>query len=489
MLLLLLLSWIVIKLSLVFRVVACIPAIRLSSSPSESKPANRVEARFVQTAEIRESPSTDAVDRQAASQRVASPAELSSKAENAKEQLAETFKVIRRCLFIEVAFRSLQILINFFQVIAVALSLNVNWTSSIIHLLSSVGQRHSERGTRKLKLLLCIDFLGGAATETMTLPFDCLLPPDASIPRSVIKMIISMSIPVLVATFFAVFWTIAFYKFAKTWQYLAKKLLLSYLVVAYISYESVTKTAVNILVCVTADVSCGGEVGTSVDYWAVDTSVECYEGAHSVLVGTLGWPVVLLFSLGFPVGLAFALVSVRRYAPERDVWYNEATGFLYRAYGDRFFFWESMIMLRKSLLAVIVAYGYTLGPNMQCVLALGVLTAALYLHTLLRPFNKAFDQLNAYEGASLFVAQLTFISGLVLNDSRVTYESQILLSIVLFLAIGGLSCFLLSRIFKSLAKYSRIVLEIEGIDSIESWGSIHAVWEFFSLSIAERFFD
>ena len=371
--------------------------------------------------------------------------------------------------------------------VAVAISLNMNWTASIIHLLSTVGQWRSKRGTRQLKVRVYVDFLGGAATETVTLPIDCFLPSDASIPRSVLRTIIFMGIPVLVAVFFAVFWAIALYKFAKTWQYFAKRLLLSYLVIAYISYESITKTAVNILVCVKADVSCGGAVKPSHDYWAVDTSVECYEGAHSVLVGTLGWPVVLLFSLGFPVGLAFALVSVRRYAPERDVWYNEATGFLYRAYDDRFFFWESMIMLRKSLLAVVVAFGYTLGPNIQCVLALSVLTIARYCHTLCRPFDQAFDELNAYESASLFVSQLAFMGGLLFNDSRVTSEVHILLTVILFLAIGGLSVFFFSRILISLATYSRIALKIKGIDYAESWGSIRVVCALFSVRAKERF--
>ena len=295
-----------------------------------------------------------------------------------------------------------------------------------------------------------------------------------------------MGIPILVAIFFAVFWAIALYQFAKTWHYFAKRLVLSYLVVAYIAYESVTKTAVNVLVCITIDHFCD-DTSASSRFWAVDTSVECNEGSHSVLVGTLGWPVVLLFSLGFPVGLAFALVFIRRYAPERDVWYNEATGFLYRAYDDRFFFWESMIMLRKSLLAVIVAFGYSLGPNMQCVLALGVLTVARYFHTLCRPFDQAFDELNAYESASLFVSQLAFIGGLLFNDSYVANEVHILVTVVLFLAIGGLSFFFFSRIIISLTTYSRIALTIKGIDDVESWGSIRVICALFSVRAKERF--
>ena len=363
----------------------------------------------------------------------------------------------------------------------------MNWTASIIRLFSVVGQWCSIRGTCRFHFLLRADFLGGAATETVTLPIDCFLPSDASIPRSVLRTIIFMAIPVMVAVFFAVFWAIALYKFAKTWQYLAKRLLLSYLVIAYISYESVTKTAVNILVCVTADVSCGGAVKPSHDYWAVDTSVECYEGAHSVLVGTLGWPVVLLFSLGFPVGLAFALVSVRRYAPERDVWYNEATGFLYRAYDDRFFFWESMIMLRKSLLAVIVAFGYTLGPNIQGVLAISVLTAALYFHTLFRPFDRAFDQLNAYESASLVVSQLAFISGLLLSDDRVSEEVHILLSIFLITAIGGLSFFFFRSFCRTFVSYARIQFKLDGVEDVEAWSQARVLFTFLALRVQKYF--
>ena len=293
-----------------------------------------------------------------------------------------------------------------------------------------------------------------------------------------------MGIPVLVAIFFAVFWAIALYQFAKTWQYFAKRLILSYLVIAYIAYESVTKTAVNVLVCVRADISC--DRSASSRYWAVDTSVECNEGSHSVLVGTLGWPVVLLFTLGFPVGLAFALVFIRRYAPERDVWYNEATGFLYRAYDDRFFFWESMIMLRKSLLAVIVAFGYSLGPNIQGVLAISVLTAALYFHTLFRPFDKAFDQLNAYESASLVVSQLTFISGLLLSDDRVSEEVHVLLSTFLIISVGGLSFFFLLTFCNTFVSYARIQFRLDGLEDVESWSHARVLFSFLALRVQKH---
>ena len=293
-----------------------------------------------------------------------------------------------------------------------------------------------------------------------------------------------MTIPALIVAFFVIFWIAASYKCAQTWMYCAKRILLSYLVVIYLAYVTITKTAANALLCIRVHES--DDEATL--YWAMDTSIQCYQASHAVLVGAFALPALLIVSFGFPVTLAIVLIRARRPEPSSmPSWLTESTGFLYRAYDDKLSFWESIIMLRKSLLAVIVASGSVLDGNVQGVMAVCVLTVALYIHTLFQPFKKEFGPLNLYEGASLVVSQLTFVSGSLFNNDSVEESVRILLTVFLWMMIIALSFFLLFRLIGAIVCYSYAFFEVEGIDIPDTWGPCRVFYKFLALKCREQF--
>ena len=275
-------------------------------------------------------------------------------------------------------------------------------------------------------------------------------------------------------------------KFNESIWYFGKRALLSSLAVAYLTYLSVTKMAVNTLYCIKVHDSYDTDIDHTTHYWAVDTSLKCFRGSHAVLAAVVGWPVVIVVSFGLPTALAYALMKLHPTETNDNQWITEACGFLFRAYKERFIFWESTVMLRKALLAIVVVFSYPLGTNIQSILAIFVLASSVYMHVSCQPFKEDFDFLNAYETASLIISQLTFASGVLFNDSRLSDAVRVLLTVSLSLAISGLFCLLMFKIFRSIEIYARAVLVCDGVDAAIDWG-MYRVLRIYSSRIVARF--
>ena len=277
------------------------------------------------------------------------------------------------------------------------------------------------------------EFLGGLTTEATVRSFDCLITEDAALPRSVILTIVGLSVPVSVWCIYFVIWWLFKSLYANSFSYLIQRSLLSLNVVSYVAYIGVTKTVINILNCIKVHDSTVFLQDSITYYWAVDTSQECLSGSHAVLAGVAGFPILILFTVSFPLVSAAILLTRRSRTSLLNKWLFATAGFMYRSYNPKFIFWESIIMLRKALLAIVVVFAYPLGGNLQGVLSSCVLIIALYVQAYCRPYRKEFKELNFYEGLSLLVSTLTFVAGLFFNDTRTSNTSRILLTVIVFL--------------------------------------------------------
>ncbi len=298
-----------------------------------------------------------------------------------------------------------------------------------------------------------------------------------------LRSIVHLLIPLGILAFYIFFWLFLTWKYDENTWYFARRALLSFLAVAYLTYISITKTAVNILHCITIHDATDFENDYTDKYWALDTSLRCYVGSHAVLVSTVGWPILIVFSFGLPVMLTYILIRQRSQEPGLNPWLADATGFLYRAYKDRFIFWESIVMLRKAILTVVVTLSYPLGANIQGILAVCVLALAIYIHVTCRPFDEPYDFLNTFETASLVVSQLTFASGLFFNDDRTSGTVKVLLSLLLSAAICGLFLFLSYAFMKSAEIHLRTVCEEEGREGVQEWSTLRVLRTYLSARV------
>ena len=392
---------------------------------------------------------------------------------------------IAACLSILIAFWDCQITVNFLQVVASAASINADWNTWMLSLLSTAGQDASGSDLAVLMVYVLVDFVSGAASEGIVLSIDCFFDAEQDPTRSIIRTVIYLLVPVVVLLFYIAFWLTLMWSLNENVWYFARRALLSFLVVAYLTYVSITRTAVNALYCIDVHDSMEVDVDRIDRFWAVDTSFKCYKGSHAVLATMVGWPVVIVISAGLPIALIYALIKQRSLEADKILWFSDATSFLYRAYKERFVFWESIIMFRKAILATIIVFCYPLGANIQGILALSVLTCATYVHFSCQPYKKEFDALNSYETASLIVSQLTFAAGLLFSDERTSNTAKVLLTISLSLAISGLFLFFLHKTLKTAEIYVRAVLKEEGAMEAQEGGMCRVLAAYCLSSIAD----
>ena len=328
-----------------------------------------------------------------------------------------------------------------------------------------------------------VDFLSGATNAGIALSVDCLFDAHNDPSRSMLRSVIHILIPSGILACYILFWILLTWKYDENTWYFARRASLSFLAVAYLTYFSITKTAVNTLYCITIHDSTDFANDYTDRYWALDTSLRCYVGSHAALASTVGWPILIVFSFGLPVMLTYMLIKHRSQESGLHPWLADATGFLYRAYKDRFIFWESIVLLRKAILTLVVVFSYPLGANIQGILAVCVLAVAIYIHVTCRPFDEPYDFLNTLETASLVVSQLTFATGLFFNDDRTSGATKVLLTLLLSLAICGLFLVLSYAFMKSAEVHLRTVLEEEGRRGVRAWSTLRVLRTFFSAHV------
>ena len=313
-------------------------------------------------------------------------------------------------------------------------------------------------------MLCSAEFVGAVTSEAVNRSVDCLIPAEASLHRSIAGTLVDVLQPIACICVFAVFWLVIKIISNKPLMYLLKCCILSALVVCCVSYISITKTLVNILNCVEVYDSTLIGIDATTVYWTVDTSVECYEGSHAALAFLLAWPFLFIFTLGFPLAIAY-LTGKTVTDDYKDGWIYAVAGFVYRSYSKKYIFWESVIMSRKAVLAVVVVFSYDLGANIQAVLASFVLIVALFFQMKCRPYREEFDCLNDVESLSLLLSSLTFVSSIFFTDDRVSYGVRVLMSVFLFCTNVFFFLYLLALLVTFAAMYLRSVLVREEVHS------------------------
>ena len=264
----------------------------------------------------------------------------------------------------------------------------------------------------------------------------------------------------------------------RTVTYLIRRCSTSFFVVVYLTYLAFTKTAMDVHSCIDVHDDFDVQFDGTTKYWSDDTSLKCHEGTHRVLAATIGWPVLIIVSIGCPIALAVFLLVERQRDVLKDEWLLEACGFLHHSYSHRYVFWEALIFLRKALLASIAVFSYSLGGNLQGILAVIVLIFFLYLQIICRPFREEFDELNELESFSLLVSLLTFATGLFLDDDHASQPVRILLTASTCVCMLGLLFFLCFSFLNVAASYAKKALVLEGIAHRPDGGTCHVLFVF-----------
>eukprot|EP00210_Caulerpa_lentillifera_P008825 g8421.t1 len=338
---------------------------------------------------------------------------------------------------------TLKVLINFLQVTAAAAAIRVRWTDGLIGMFEAA------------------DYGGSLTSGVFSQHLDCLLSSSSSSTRAALRILFNFLIPLVIIGILVLFWTVLSYRKEKNMSYLWKRAMLSAITVVYVSYLGLTLSAVRVFYCVDVKDSDNPFEDSQSSYWAVDTSIRCFRGRHLTLIG-ISVLILSIVSACFPLISAIILLFNKTSNGTHNPWVSEAMGFLFRAFKDRFLFWESLVMLRKACLSLVVVFGYPLGAQVQSLLAIYIVAFALYIHLRCRPFRKEFNSLNYYEETSLIASCFTFIAGQFFEAETCSDTTRAIIAATILSVNISVFLILLSAFFQSILETLRTSLESQG---------------------------
>ncbi|KXZ43208.1 hypothetical protein GPECTOR_97g746 [Gonium pectorale] len=253
---------------------------------------------------------------------------------------------------------------------------------------------------------------------------DCSLP-DSGVPKAVGRVLVSVFVPFILMALSVPVWAVVMkvrsdsrvLRGKPAWDaatYLPPRLIMTAITIVFFAYPSVTEALLGIFSCPQLDqagASYFAELEAVGRFWAEDYNMKCYTGAHRTLTLALGVPGVILFSCGVPAWIAWFLG--RNQDKLRDRKFYRAYGFLYSDYEDRCFAWESAIMLRKLAFVAVVVFLGPVSLQVQLLVLLGIILAALAAQTLYDPYRcprmDALERISLYGTTTIVYTALFFM--------------------------------------------------------------------------------
>ncbi|GFH11899.1 uncharacterized protein HaLaN_07477 [Haematococcus lacustris] len=151
-------------------------------------------------------------------------------------------------------------------------------------------------------------------------------------------------------------------------------------------------------------------------WWNMDMEQQCFQGAHRTLALSLGIPGLLFIAGGIPIASAWYLALHSVEQRESDVQLRACWMFMYADYRTCRFFWESVVMLRKVVIAAAMVFLAITDIGLQVATSAIIVLLFLFLHLAARPYNN--ELLNKLE----LLSQAVVLTNLLLS-AYLTYPT------------------------------------------------------------------
>ncbi|GIL85176.1 hypothetical protein Vretifemale_13759, partial [Volvox reticuliferus] len=291
---------------------------------------------------------------------------------------------------------------------------------------------------------------------------DCSLP-DASISKAFVRVILSVLAPLYIfagaVVFFLAFNVIDFYILAPYYAkhhtkksrkrhlkldsfgmhlrvYLGRQLIVTFIAIFFFFYPSVVQSLMSIFNCQDVNVQktdnpLANGLGLRTErIWSQDYGLICYKRSHLALTLGLGVPGVLLIAIGWP--LMSALFMTGKLTMLNNIQITEdMTSFFLADFKAKYAWWESVIMLRKLFIAVIVTLvdGSTYA-GVQLLLVICILVVAAGFHLVAMPYHHMYT--NNLELVSLCTLLATLYFSLYFGfSSSISNGGRIAISVLI----------------------------------------------------------
>ena len=162
-------------------------------------------------------------------------------------------------------------------------------------------------------------------------------------------------------------------------------------------------------------------------------TVSCWEGEHTKFAFGVALPAMLIWSVFVPL---FMWVYMYRHRKQLNtVRALRSIGFLYSGYRRELYYWEFIVVLRKSLMVFVANILGTLTVEVQAATAIAVLWFFLMVEAKAFPFET--KRFNRTEYFSLMANLITVFGGtLYLSSLRLSPGATVVLLVVV-LGVNG----------------------------------------------------
>ncbi|KAG2438727.1 hypothetical protein HXX76_005272 [Chlamydomonas incerta] len=357
-----------------------------------------------------------------------------------------------------------KILISYLQVTAMVRKIAFVWPGFIMGLLASAKQV--------------------ANTATTIVSVDCCLVEDVT-PISIQRTLITIFTPFVILGLAMITWLLIFW-----WKkrkvptlpfmlWLWPRLVITIIAIIFNAYPDLVTAFVELFSCQQIDDPGATEYAPILhaqgSFWSSDPNLECYVNPHLWLAMAIGIPGLVLFAAGCPL---FSYYWLRRHktllygSTKRSKNFAIAYSFMYEDYSERAYFWDSMIMLRKLAVIIVITFLEPISPQLQILTALGVIIIALVAQMLVHPYKNA--RMNYMERLSLWATMAMLYCALYFSSGDVPQAAKTAIgSILLVFNILVVAYFVLQYLYEYILGWLYLMDEKNDNDGNFTWEDVH----------------
>jgi len=252
-----------------------------------------------------------------------------------------------------------KLIIDYFQVLALIRGLRVPWSAYALMILEG-----AQTIVAPAERIVSIDCLLGLGPSSSPRPF-------------IIKQIFYACLPIMSFFFSLSAWPLLYYVCKKALQRPGQRLVIDVYVCSVVNIINIVlPLSVSSLTGLFGCIDLGG----SRHFLQRDLSIDCDSKEYNILASLFGFA-LSVYAVGVP--LLSALIVYRGQG-----WTNFSRrfGILYKGYRVQLVLYETFIAIRKNILAATIAY-FTHSPQIQGLLATGILIIALFFDLTLDPWD------------------------------------------------------------------------------------------------------
>ncbi|KAG2493106.1 hypothetical protein HYH03_008769 [Edaphochlamys debaryana] len=333
----------------------------------------------------------------------------------------------------------------------------------------------------------------------MLVSLDCSIPNGGSVSKAMIRVILAVLAPLYIfagSLVYFVLWNLFEYHLLQPWlakrknkkgkrkghlrlpsfkihisEYMPRQVIVTFITTMFFFYPNVVQSLMTIFDCQEVDSSTPSNpladgIGLDTDaVWSQDFGETCYQGSHLGLVLGLGLPGCILIAVGWPLVSALLVAGKLPTCLINIRFTEDMTEFFLADFKAKYVWWESLVMLRKLAIAIIVTFldGPT-SAGVQLLLVICVLVLAMAIHLTAMPYHHLYT--NNLEIVSLVVLLTTLYLSLYFSlDGSISSTGRVAISVII-LIINILMC--CAFVFFIIQAYWTAALINSGLDSLDS---------------------